>query len=549
MSIIVDVNKLDFDDVLDTRDVGERVAEHGAATEDYSLRRVPATWRWSAWGALWSFSGLSTAMAFPLTAGLLAMFYGGPATLIAFVMTLIYTWIGVYFFVQKASNEGALEVLMSKQSFGFIGSAYQLVAYGLLGALYFALEGHVMASSLSEVTGWSTAISAAVICVAFIPLSIYGMKFISMFQGATIWLYLIGIALVLYDIASNTSHDVAISNMSSAWYLVNPSNAPLGWVTVLSAFGAVSGVLGAIMILICTEQARFARRREGKKAALLFAGLGMTVCNLLTPILGVYLFAASGGKIPDPGVSITKLLGGLGLALIVLTQLRINVINVYFGTNALENFSSVVLKANWHRVVYIGPFLIICYLLIVSPWLQKFGVIMTMLSVFLVNWANVMMGEFWLVRRRIGLPQWSEFRRGYLPSYNKIGLLSMWIPTIIGIAMGSGHFGGEVAALAVPITGIAAFFLPAIISNFMSADGVAREYFARAPASVKSLNVLQLCPIENATHHRTDFVLCPFHGNKFISSTACASEKSCGTMCHRPAYELGKSVARDAHMA
>lgn len=546
MSLISDIRKLDEDDVLDTRDIDERVADHGSATEDYSLRRVPATWRWSAWGALWGFSGINTAMAFPLTAGLLAMFYGGPATLIAFAMTLIYTWIGVFYFTKKASSEGALEVLMSKQSFGFIGSSYQLIAYGLLGALYFALEGHVMASSLTEVTGWSTAVSAAIICIAFIPMSIYGMKFISLFQGATIWLYVIGIAMVLYYVASNFSPEVAAANIGGSWWQVNPGKAPLNWVTVLSAFGATSGVLGAIMILICTEQARFARRSESNKAAWLFSGLGMTVCNILTPMLGIYLFAATGGKIPDPGVSITKVLGLLGLALIILTQLRINVINVYFGTNALENFSSVVLKTNWSRVVYIAPFLVICYLLIVSPWLEKFGVIMTMLSVFLVNWANVMLGEFWLVRRRAGIPQWSEFRRGYLPAYNKIGLLSMWIPTVIGVIMGSGRFGGEAAALAVPITGVAAFFLPAIIASMMNPDNVVRQYYARAPASTKSLNVIELCPIRKHPQHRTDFVLCPYHDGKFISSTACASEKNCGTQCHSP--ERMRQAARQANV-
>jgi cytosine permease len=532
VSILSDVSKLDADDVFDTRDMHTRLAEHGVATEDYSLRRVPASWRWSAWGALWGFSGLNTAMAFPLTAGLLAMFYGGPATLVAFAMTLVYTWIGVSFFARKASNEGALEILMSKQSFGFMGSAYQLIAYGLLGALYFALEGHVMASSLSEITGWSRAVSAAIICVAFIPLSIYGMKFLALFQGATVWLYVIGIALVLYFVAANSNAEVAAANIGAAWWAVNPSNAPFNWVTVLSAFGAISGVLGAIMILICTEQARFARRVESSKAAWLFAGLGMTVCNLLTPMLGVYLFAATGGKIPDPGVSITKVLGALGFALIVLTQFRINVINVYFGTNALENFSAVVLKANWHRVAYILPFLIICYLLIVSPWLSKFGTIMTMLSVFLVNWANVMLGEFWFVRPRTGLPQWSEFRRGYLPAYNKIGFVSMWLPTIIGVAMGSGYFGPEVAALAVPVTGLAAFILPAVIASCMRPDAVVSQYFARAPVSTKSLNVTAQCPIEKTVQHRSDFVLCPYHGGAFISSTACAAEKKCGTQCH-----------------
>jgi cytosine permease len=527
------LNDLDIDDVLDRRDVDERVAEEGSGTEDYSLRRVPATWRWSSWGALWSWSGLNTAMAFPLTAGLLAMFYGGTATLIAFAMTLAYAAIGVYYFAKKSAEEGALEVLMSKQSFGFIGASYQFIIYGLLGALYFALEGHVMASSLSEMTGWSPFLSAAVVCITFIPLSIYGMKFLSLFQGATIWLYIAGIALVLYSIASNVNPDVGVANFTDSWWLVNPSNAPLNWVTVFSAFGAIAGVLGAILVLICTEQARFARRTEARKAGFIFAGLGATVCLLVTPALGVFLLASTGGKIPDPGVSITKLLGGLGLALIMLTQLRVNVINVYLGTNALENFTSIVFKSNWHRTAFILPFLLICYCLIVSPWLEKFGMIMTMLSVFIVNWVNVMLGEFVLVRGRFGIPQFSEFRRGYVPSYNKIGLISMWVPTVVGVIMGSGTFGPQVSALAVPVTGVAAFFMPAIIASMMSRESVVRQFFARAPVPTKSLSVIHICPIENKPQHRSDFVLCPYHKNQFISSTACATEKNCGTMCHK----------------
>jgi len=527
------LNELDHDDVLDRRDVHERAAEEGSATEDYSLRRVPATWRWSAWGALWSWSGLNTAMAFPLTAGLLSMFYGGAATLIAFAMTLAYSAIGVYYFAKKSAEEGALEVLMSKQSFGFIGASYQFIIYGLLGALYFALEGHVMASALTEMTGWSTFVSAAVVCVSFVPLSIYGMKFLSLFQGATIWLYIAGIALVLYSIITNVTPDVSVANFTTDWWLVNPSNVPLTWVSVLSAFGAISGVLGAILVLICTEQARFARRSEAQKTGVIFSGLGATVCLLVTPALGVFLLAASGGKIPDPGVSITKLLGALGLALILLTQLRVNVINVYLGTNALENFSSIVFKSNWHRTGFILPFLLICYCLIVSPWLEKFGMIMTMLSVFIVNWVNVMLGDFILVRRRFGIPHYSEFRRGYVPSYNKIGLISMWVPTIVGVAMGSGFFGPQISALAVPVTGVAAFLMPAIIVSMMSRESVVRQFFARAPLPTRSLSVIHICPIEKKPHHRSDFILCPYHNNQFISSTACATEKNCGTMCHK----------------
>jgi cytosine permease len=125
----------------------------------------------------------------------------------------------------------------------------------------------------------------------------------------------------------------------------------------------------------------------------------------------------------------------------------------------------------------------------------------------------------------------------------------MWIPTVVGVAMGSGNFGSEAAALAVPITGIAAFFMPGIISTLMSKDSVASEYFARAPLSVKALKVIEICPVEGSSQHRTDFVMCPYHGEKFISSTACASETRCGTMCHSPAYEKAAVAAPRTRMA
>ncbi|MBL0093745.1 MAG: hypothetical protein IPP50_16320 [Piscinibacter sp.] len=148
-------------------------------------------------------------------------------------MTLIYTSVGVRHFAKKASEEGALEVLMSRQSFGFLGASYQLIAYGLLGAVYFALEGHVMASALTELTGWSEYVSAAIICLIFIPLSIYGMKFLSVFQGATIWLYVIGIAFVLVGVSSGWSAEVSSANAGEVWWQVNPNKVPFNWLTVL----------------------------------------------------------------------------------------------------------------------------------------------------------------------------------------------------------------------------------------------------------------------------------------------------------------------------
>lgn len=520
-------------EIFDTREIGERAGGHEAAQDDYALRRVPATWRWSAWDSLWAFSGISTAMVFTLTGGLLVTFYGGIAVIAATLLTFVYTAVGVYIMSHKAANEGAVVELISKHTFGFKGSAYEIVIYGILGVIYFSLEGHVMSAALSEVVPTLPyAVSAAIVCLAFIPLSLYGMQFLTKFQSLTVWIYGLGMALVVYGIFAGWSPEVSSKLAGHDWWNINPNQVPLTWQAVFGAFGTIAGVLGAILILLCTDMARFARRNEARKVGVLMSLVGAFVPLVLAMIFGVYLFSATGGKIADPGIALPRLLGVGGLLLVLLTQVRINVVNVYFGTTALENFASQVFRTKWTRQKFLIPFMILAYLLLVSPLLKYFSTIMTMLSVFLVNWASVILGELWLVRRRQGIPQWAEFRRGYVSSYNKIGLASMWVPTSIGVVMGSGKFGAPIQALAVPLTGIAAFLLPAVISSLLTKSAVLTQYFARIPHSVASLGEVHKCALCAETFHRSDFVLCPFHKGTFICSSCCATERNCKTLCH-----------------
>jgi purine-cytosine permease-like protein len=533
MDKLTAVQKLTEDDVYDTRILTERTGDSETAQDDYALRRVPATWRWNAWSSLWAFSGISTALAYPLTAGLLSVFFGASAVIVAVLLTMVYVWIGVYYMSKKAAQEGAILELMSKHTFGFKGSSYQFVIFGVLGTVYFSLEAHVMSSALSESVSFiSYDVAAAIVCVAFIPLTVYGMQFLSKFQSLTIWLYGIGILLAIYALFAGWSQEINSIVAGEHWWNVNPNNVPLTWVSVLSAFGAFSGLLGAILILLCTDTARFAKRNEGRKVGVLMSVVGCSGPILLATLFGIYLLAGSGGKIPDPGVSLVRLMGAFGLALILLTQIRVNVINVYFGTNALENFTSQALKLSWKRSAFVIPFMIIAYLILTSSFLDYFGILMTMLSVFLVNWANVLLGDLALVRGRHGIPKWSEFRRGYVAPYNKIGMISMWVPTVVGVAMGSGQFGQEVQALAVPLTGIAAFFMPVVLSHMMSRETLFKQYFARVPASTESLKTEYKCVSCSGIFHKSDFVSCPFHQDQFICSNCCATEKACATQCH-----------------
>jgi len=531
--LVAKLRLLTADDIYDTREVGRRAASHESVQDDYAARRVPAPWRWSAWESLWAFSGISTALVFMLMGGLLVTFYGGKAVITAALLTFACAALGAYHMARRAAEEGAVVELLSKHAFGFKGSAYQIVIYGILGVIYFSLEGHVMSAALSEVVhGLPYAASAAIVCLAFIPLSLYGMQFLTRFEAVTVWLYVLGILLVGYAVYGGWSQEINGTLAGADWWNINPGHVPYTWEAVLGAFGPIAGVLGAILVLLCTDMARFARRSEARKAGLLISLLGVSVPLILAMTAGVYLVAASAGKIADPGIALPRLLGSGGLLLVLLTQVRINVVNVYFGTTALENFAVQVFQKQWTRQKLLLPFMALAYALLISPLLQYFSTIMTMLSVFLVDWAAVMLGELWLVRPLYGIPRWSEFRRGYVASFNRVGMLSMWLPTAVGIALASGRFGPPARALAVPLAGLTAFMLPILLCGLMSKRRVLAQYFARVPVSVAGLDEVHSCPLCAETLHRSDFVLCPFHKGRFICSRCCATEGGCGLICH-----------------
>ena len=113
----------------------------------------------------------------------------------------------------------------------------------------------------------------------------------------------------------------------------------------------------------------------------------------------------------------------------------------------------------------------------------------------------------------------------------------MWLPTIVGVVMGSGRLGTDMQALAVPVTGVAALAMPGLIAAVMSRQSVLRQYFARIPASVASLQELHACGRCGEAFHRSDFVLCPFHNGAYICSGCCAAEHHCNLVCHAPSRQ------------
>ena len=136
-----------------------------------------------------------------------------------------------------------------------------------------------------------------------------------------------------------------------------------------------------------------------------------------------------------------------------------------------------------------------------------------------------------LVRKRRGLPQYSEVRRSYLPNYNVIGMVSMWVPVAIACVMASGALGVKALALAVPLSIVVPFFAPALVAACLSEERLLRSYIGRDLAPAPKEKDLLTCTVCKHEFHRSDFALCPYHKNGWICSYCCMSELRCETVC------------------
>lgn len=521
--------RLDPRDAFDTRHTGAREGGREVEMDDHGARRIPATWRWGVLGATFTSFGVATAMIYPLSGALYTQAYGAPAALVAAVVTTLYALVTCYYIIRHVINEGVSSDLMSRSTFGYMGSCFTALFYALVCSFLFAAEGSVMASSLHEsfpalpYWGWALLTSGS-----FILFGLFGMVLLTKVQWVTLVIYFGGLSAAFWALVAGWDDRVDVSRLD-AWMTLNPSGVPFdGW-TVLEATSAYIGLLGAILAVFLMDTARFMRRESRGAGGLFFVVVNVTFPVLLMYCVGIQMLTASGQ--PDPGVTLVRLLGPFGLLVTLITQIRINLLNLYGGTLGLANFASRMFGFVPGRQFWAVPFLAVSTAIILTPFREYFGLVSIYISVFLCAWVSTLIGERVLVRRGRELPEWSEVRRSYLPDYNGVGLASMWIPVLLACVLASGALGRHARAMAVPVAIVLPFFMPALVARMLGPQRLLRSYVGRDVEAPPGDLELLTCGVCSEEFHRSDFALCPYHGDVWICSYCCMSELQCGTIC------------------
>jgi hypothetical protein len=216
---------------------------------------------------------------------------------------------------------------------------------------------------------------------------------------------------------------------------------------------------------------------------------------------------------------------------VLLSQIKINIMNTYSGSLSWSNFFSRLLHRHPGRAVWV---LFQTGLALVLMELDIFDHIATALAIYAnvgIAWIGAMVADLVINRRLLGIaPEHVEFRRAHLYNINPVGFGSMLVASGVSIAAYFGLFGVVLAALAPFVSLLLAVVLPPVVA--LATGG--RWYLARVSEFPEGATSLA-CGVCGGEYAVIDMATCPFH-TAAICSLCCSTDGACKDRCKPSAW-------------
>jgi purine-cytosine permease-like protein len=420
-----------------------------AATEDYSLHVVPSTWRSSRGSLSMAWYSMYSAMFWLVIAGTIALAVGTVNTIIGIVLAVIFFGVINHVITGYATETGQTVALFSRSIFGYVGAALATLIFAATAIYYGVFEGSVIAIALHEYFGGlSLNLWYLVVVLYSVPLVFGGVQvWLDRFNGVLLPFYCIGlIAAVVWAIAE--------FGYSGRWLSYKPESMAAisgpGW---LFAFTAYMGV--SIMMMFTWDFARFGRREDRAfHGAVTFGPFFYTMTLLVNGVIGIFLAHTikTQGALSEISVvlGLVSMMGLAGVALIWVSQTRINTANFYLASSNLQSFFARAFKIHMPRTTWAVIAGAIVYAIMLT---NVFSFILDALryqGVFIVAWVGIALTHILSARVKAIVPE-PEFRPGRVPLVNPGGLLAWFVSAAVGITLieAAGAWG---ATWSAPIT-------------------------------------------------------------------------------------------------
>ena len=404
-----------------------------AATDDYSLHVVPRTWRMDRGKLTMAWFAVATAFFYMYFAAFIALAYGTVNALIGIALTVVAYALVNTVILRTATISGLTVALFSRSMYGFVGAAIATLIFAATAIYYLVFEGSVIAVAAQTYIGGPIDLWYGIVIALTAPL---------VWRGVRSWLdRLNGVLLPFYVIALVAVIVWALSSEGYNGFLPDAEALPGTTLPWLQAFAAYMGVW--ILMMFTMDFARLSKPEDsGYHTAVTFGWVYYLLTFLLNGLIGILLVSTFGisfeelaGQESALPVEIVGLTGLLGLLLIVITQMRINTVNLYLASSNLESFFSLVFRLNLPRTFWLVVACVTGYLLMLTNIFSYVLDALAYQGIAIVAWVGTALAQVVYLRRTQASVDRMEFRPGRIPAFNPGGITAWVLATAVGVVL------------------------------------------------------------------------------------------------------------------
>jgi purine-cytosine permease-like protein len=516
------------------------------AKEDYSLRYTPSAFRqWRPWQVWITAIGSLAAMAGYALAGSFALGFGVSNAIAGFLVSgalVFLTAVPIAYAIADQNID--IDLLTRGAGFGYLGSTITSLVYATFTLIFVAFEGSIMAQAVTALTHIPIRISYVIVSIAIIPLVIYGMRFTAKFQAWTqpLWVALLFMGIIAVLVAPGSIHGVSALHPAGG--------AGLTWLGLFAV--AAAQMSGAAQSGEQGDYLRFMpdRTPENRRswwAAVIFGGPGMIFIFIFAFLAGLvltgYALPRAGAVAADEPVvmfdeAYSRIFGHsevalvLAVALVILSQLKINIMNAYSGSLSWSNFFSRILHRHPGRVVWLFLQVALGLIIMEANVFAQIDKVLALYSNLAVAWIGCIVADLVLNKKLLKLsPPLIEFKRAHLYNFNPVGFGSMLVAAAVSFTAYFGAFGSTAKALSAFIALAIALVLPPIVA--WATHG---KYYIARSSDLPAEGEIACVKCAEA-FDAIDMASCPFHGG-VICSLCCSTDGKCHDVCKKPDAEL-----------
>ena len=403
--------------------------------DDYSFDKVPVEKRKMGWFSITNITfGIATAIFYFQTGSVMALQYGAMNAIISAIYAIVIAGVLGTVIAYLSAKSGMNVNLMSRQGFGYIGASLTSLIYASNFIMYCAFEGMILVSAVHaffpEIPLWLLIIVFGSIVI---PLNWFGIKQLDKLQKWSLPIFFIFLIAVI-AVAANMP-----SQYDGQFWAYMPEGVQIGGTALLLCIGMQHGIMG-LTALIASDYARYLKPKDIKLGSVMIGFIPQIFCFGVMGLLGIWFGVRLAES--NPGVYIVTILGLGGVVFTMLTQLRINVTNIYSASLSLSNFFENVFHFKPDRRFWVVVAGVVSMALMLGGILDYLGSAMTFQGVLLMAWAAILVTDALVVKKLLNNgPNEYEARQEKLYKWNPIGVAPLITSSVLGTIAALGYMG------------------------------------------------------------------------------------------------------------